>query len=838
MSRKLTSWFAKLLFPTLIIILTSFIAWRNYEPGTILSGWDTLHPEFNLSLYFKRAFYGVWQEHQGLGAVASQAHPAELPRLLIVSFLSLFVPLVSVRYSFFFLCLGLGALGIYFFAKYLLADKKYSSPASFLGSLFYVLNLTTVQHFYVPLEMFAVHFAVLPWLFFLAASYLKEGKKSVLIFFSLATIFSASMAHTPTLFYVYILALVIYLFSLLILIRKKEMLKRGLGIILVTLLLNLYWILPNLYYIKNHAEEVANSKIHRIFSDEAFLQSKSFGDIKSLALLKNFLFNWREYDASNNKFIDLMDEWKEHLADGRVEKTGYILFSLATAGILVSLARKNNYALSLLPILDVSVFFLINSNPPFTGIFNYLRDNFELFKEGLRFPFTKFSILLTLPLAVYFSFTSQFFLEYLGKIKLAFVYFFLAVFAIFIFAKPVFYGGLISPSMRVKIPDEYFQVFDFFSKQDVNARVAKFPVHTHWGWNFHSWDYQGAGFTWFGIPQPTLDREFDRWSYHNQGFYSQINDAVYSQNVKVFQDTLKKYQVRYLFLDESIVNVGGNQKILFLSEIKSLIESSGFQKVKDLGFLTIYETGFNGNFLSAPGSFIRVNADLSYSSTDPIYEEFDTYIIDEMGRGYPFVNPGNPAQVKINIEGAKIIFFNPVIDAKAVLEAEGKIAESFSEGRGVIQAQNCNMAKLGWVSKERIRGRINYKAGDGGVACDFFVYPELKYNQAYVLRIKGENKEGRSLKIYLQNLATGKMDLEELLAKGKFDEVFFLWPKDIDQGGYTLNLETRSYGKVSAENILELVEFYPVSYNFLKSIYTGSQIPDTESNGLELYDTI
>ncbi len=152
---------AGLLAPAFLVLITLFIAWRNYTPGTLLSGWDTLHPEFNFGLYLKRVFWGVWQEHQGIGAVASQAHAAELTRIPILFLLSLILPLSSVRYGFFFLTLIAGTLGTYFFLKYNIQGKT----ASFLGALFYFLNLATVQQYYVPFEMFALHFATLPWLF-------------------------------------------------------------------------------------------------------------------------------------------------------------------------------------------------------------------------------------------------------------------------------------------------------------------------------------------------------------------------------------------------------------------------------------------------------------------------------------------------------------------------------------------------------------------------------------------------------------------------------------------------------------------------------------------------
>ena len=101
----------------LLVIACLFLATRNYQPGTWLSGWDTLHPEFNFSLYFTRIFSGVWQEHQGLGAVASQAHPAEIVRMLIYYPFSFFLPQSLLRYGYFFLALILGPLGIYCFLE-------------------------------------------------------------------------------------------------------------------------------------------------------------------------------------------------------------------------------------------------------------------------------------------------------------------------------------------------------------------------------------------------------------------------------------------------------------------------------------------------------------------------------------------------------------------------------------------------------------------------------------------------------------------------------------------------------------------------------------------------
>jgi len=63
------------------------------------------------------------------------------------------------------------------------------------------------------------------------------------------------------------------------------------------------------------------------------------------------------------------------------------------------------------------------------------------------------------------------------------------------------------------------------------------------------------------------------------------------------------------------------------------------------------------------------------------------------------------------------------------------------------------------------------------------------------------------------------MDLEELLPEGKFDESFVIYPsatlreseptrQETSPQGYSLNLETRSFGRISSENVIEKIEFY------------------------------
>ncbi len=80
---KATSNFA---LPLILVLIALIIAFKNYSPDTFLSGWDTLHPEFDYKLNLIRTRSGVFRTEQGLGALASHAHMVEVVRIFILWF--------------------------------------------------------------------------------------------------------------------------------------------------------------------------------------------------------------------------------------------------------------------------------------------------------------------------------------------------------------------------------------------------------------------------------------------------------------------------------------------------------------------------------------------------------------------------------------------------------------------------------------------------------------------------------------------------------------------------------------------------------------------------------
>jgi hypothetical protein len=783
----------KSIFPAILITVSLFLCFKNYSPGTYLIGWDSLHPEFNFSEAFRRVWEGVWRAEQGVGALTAHSHMADLPRIIFLWLESFILPASFLRYSYIFLCLILGPLGVYFFLKYVFRKEKESAwvrPAAFLGALSYLLNLGTLQNFYVPFEMFTSAFAFLPWLFYFGLRYLREMTRTVLVKFGLVVILSSPMAYASTLWYASFAGLFIFLFVYaLISSERKVQIKSFLGLVLIAILLNLYWILPNIYSVINQSGIISNSNINRLFSSEAFLRNRDYGTFSNILLQKNFLFDWRNFDFSVNQFTDLMGVWTKYLSNPIVITVGYVLSSISILGLFWGILKREKTALAFALPLIFCLFFLININPPTGNLYAYLYDNFGIFAEGLRMPFTKFSILYGFVVSFYFAYFAHVFLTLKEPpLKVIIVFakalktlFFVSIpVGLVIFMLPAFEGNLIGPNVRVNLPSEYQEMFSWF-KSNSEGRIALFPINSKYGWEYRNWAYEGSGFLTYGISNPILYRDFDRWNSANEDFYTQASSALYSNNVQVFTDTLKKYQVKYLLFDESIINPGGTSDIPQIPE---------FKQVAKFGFLTIYETDFqNADVISVP-KYVQTTADMSYSPIDPIYAKYGDYV------NYGDNIPQRPS---------------PILPAGSPI-----ITENFSVNRGFTSAYNCDLMKKGIVTKSNSSRGILYRAEGGGASCDYLPYPDLKYNQGYVVRVAGENKEGRSLKIYLFNQDAEVPEIEEILPSGNFDKNYLIYPKEATGSGYILNLETRSFGRIHSENLLTKVEFYSVETPYVQ----------------------
>ena len=605
--KKLLSTFragiGKLWAPLTLITISLILSFLNYQPNTWLTGWDNLHPEFNFPLNIRRSIFAVWQEYQGLGLLGGMAHAADLPRQLILYAINLLgVPSHFIRYLWTFIMLTLGPLGVYFFIKNLILKHKFDSPtktfAALLGGLFYLLNLSTVQIFFVPFETFTSFFGFFPWLLLVTINYLKHPTKRHYLHLILTYLLATPAFYVETLFVVLILCLL----PIFVVVRNHyKIIFTTTFTILVT---QAYWLLPVMFFVLTNGHVAEQAKINLIATPETYLRNLEFANLKNLSLLKGFLFNFLDL-GPGQKFTYLMLPWRQHLQNPLVNLIGYLNFILVLTGIYYAFKKKLKLTPKILSITIICLFFLlgggllINTKIPLVG---------ELFRS----PFTKFSTPLAFTYAVFFSIGCIFILDLFSflhhKLTYIFTLFTLSL-SLLIFISPAFSGQLISPSMRQSIPQDYFEVFNFFKHQDPNTRIANFPQHTFWGWNFYSWSYRGSGFLWYGIKQPILDRAFDVWEKQNENYYKEISAAIYSQNQKDFEKIIEKYAINWILIDNFVSPPEENQDLKTKDLISMLNTSKNFKLEKNVNNnILIYKSNIDkriNNFLS-----IRPDADV------------------------------------------------------------------------------------------------------------------------------------------------------------------------------------------------------------------------------------
>jgi hypothetical protein len=205
-------------FPYLAIIaVVILLAVTNYKPGTLLTGWDNLHPEFNLLLNIKRSFFAVWQEYQSFGLLGGMGHASDIVRQIFLLALSNFMPASFLRFFWTMLTLIIGSIGTFHLSKTLIANSFLKEKVGnnlilpTFAALFYILNLATLQSYYAPFETFTAHFAFLPWMILVSLHFLNRQSIKNAIILSLVFFLTTPQSYVPTLFVVFAGAMTILL---------------------------------------------------------------------------------------------------------------------------------------------------------------------------------------------------------------------------------------------------------------------------------------------------------------------------------------------------------------------------------------------------------------------------------------------------------------------------------------------------------------------------------------------------------------------------------------------------------------------------------------------------
>jgi len=635
--------FLKSAWPLLFLLTIVFvISIRNYTGGFLI-GWDNLMPELNLPANIQRSIFAVWQQYQGLGLLGGMGHASDLIHELSLLVLSVVLPLNMLRYFWTFLMLFVGSIGAYFLVKnLLLRDSEISyfkkQNVALLSGAFYLLNLSTLQTFYVPFEAFIAHFAALPWLLLASMLFFFNSNRKNGLFLGIVLLLSTPAAYIPTLFLVYIFSLLILMIPFLVSRFNISTFKSFTKVFLFIFLVNAFWLLPFIFFTLTSSHITLDAKINQMSTETVFQQNKAFGAIQDVMILKGFWFSNVDLNLKNT-FTYMLLPWIDYLGIRPILALGYAFFAVILLGILASFKKPQKIYIGFFLLFLFGLTMLATDTFPFSFI-NIIFRKIPLFSEAFRFPFTKFSILASLAYSVFFA-IGVYKISSIPIIKKVHIHFFSLIFILLlgIFMLPVFKGHLFYDKERLNPPKEYFQVFNYFKTQDQNTRIANLPQPTFWGWEFYSWGYGGSGFLWYGINQPILDRAFDVWSSHDENYYWEISYALYSKNPLIFKNVLNKYQISWLLVDKNLI-YPSSPLSLFNKELSDIIKQMPkVKKTASFGKIDIYKVSLTDspkNFIFSPSSLSQANSYI-WGNNDKAYQDLGNYIaLPNTDNFYPF----------------------------------------------------------------------------------------------------------------------------------------------------------------------------------------------------------
>lgn len=541
----------------ILLLLTVLAAWKNIVPGTFLTGWDNLHPEFDFRTNIvDRGIKGAWQYYQGLGVPSGNAHSADLPRQIALWIASLIIPQNYLRYSYHLFAWFAGGAGIYILISQLLLTSRvriYRQIAGFAGALFYMFNLGTMQNFYAPYEAFSHFYMMLPWLIYGLCRYIHEGTRKHLWRLFIINILALPMAYIPTVFIVYIVCLAVLCAGFL-LRSRLALFRRVAAAAVVIVAVNAYWLMPFIHFVSQNTQGVVDAKINRMFTREAFLRNQEYGTPEHALLLEGFWFDTTDMTSAEGTHDLMMRPWTDFLAKPLVKPLLWILCGIAMLGLVSAIVRRKPLAITMTVVTFAGFFALINDNWPTGSVFRFMQENVPLFGQILRFPYTKFIVVAVFGYAAGIAWFIDFLLSKTRSVGIGVA---ALICSMIIYTQlPTLSGNFFYDKLRLTIPDEYFSLFQFFQQEDrYRGRIANLPQPTFWGWTSYSWEYRGSGFPWYGIPQPILDRNFDVWSPESEQYYADMTHALYDQETSdQFLAVLDTYGVDYIWIDSSVIN--------------------------------------------------------------------------------------------------------------------------------------------------------------------------------------------------------------------------------------------------------------------------------------------
>jgi len=724
------------------------------------------------------------------------------------------------------------------------------------GALFYILNLGTMQIFHLPFESFSTFFAFLPWGIWSFTQLINFTKKSgvekhgsyqraaifpacrwsralmgmnsrqaPILTFLIINLLGVPSFYTQQLFVVYFLALSCILLGKIIIlptiVGKIKLIKKSALLFLLILIINAYWIFPQLYFLKTNSGWITQSKANQMATEETIYQNLEKGTLNNFLRLEGFYF---DLYGINKNFI--FTPWKDHF-NNIFGFLPYMFFCIFVIGVYQTIRKKEYGYLLILFFCSIA---LLSATFPFSFLNQILRTN-GFINQIFRSPFTKFIILYSLIYGYFIAQGIGLLLKIINKKKAYLTIYLLIYLLIFLYSLPSFQGYFISPEMKTTYPSDYHQVIEYFKNEDKNKRVALLPDYTFWGWFFNKWGYNGSGFLWYGIEQPIVSRTFDTWNSNSESYFWEIKSSLEAEDSLRLENVLNKYKIDYLLIDYSLIPIISSYKSMSYDRIEEIISSnqniSLIFKGVDLALFKVNRINKATNFIEIKSSLPNIGPEIKLTDNDTAYNDYSNYLTKintSLDIYYPFLDLTTQTRVFDKSWSIKEDKNNFLIDSKLDINLNEYKIEIPTEYSAQIFSNNDYInyqAKLNTqINDKNLTIKIDKKLINSFEILNEnqdqfgFAAPQLPQRYGYLVKIKTKNIKGSPYFFYIIDETKNQTIIEEKLRN---ETEYFILPPRFDYGlGYSFTFQNKSYEHYPAHNILLELSIYLFPFENLK----------------------
>lgn len=533
---------------------------------------------------------------------------------------------IASQKVFFVLTNSLAAVSMYYLSWVFMSKEKHGRVACLISAIFYLFNpFRFIAFGSAWTDFFQVTYAVFPLIlgfYFRGLSTSQNFSKMLKYAFGTGLSLVLTAMYFPTIAYMILLTALLASFSIFYILcyakASKEKINAFLFLFLtlgITLLLNLYWILPILGQIGT-AQNMISSVTHS---------------------------NW---GSSLTNCFRLIGHWA--FSDGHLGKPYYPYASmfltnpvltvslliapvLAFGSLLLHPRKKEILFFSLIAI--VSLLFSVGVDLPLGGAYNWMLIHIPFF-IAFREP-TKFLMVITVAYSVLIGFTtaqiyhalsckkytSVSFIKWKRHKIVGIIFLVVVVSAFLLNSWPLLTGSvsynlfadLHGQSADIVLPAEYYELRTFLLNQTGDYRVFMLPERdTYVAYN---WGYEGAATTIDNIlPAPNV---MGVWSKAEESqtyeFVTSIYNSIYENQTQYSGKLLGLLNVRFLIVDSDL-DTTFYQAPSIQTTLTALSNQKGIVYLGKFGNLSIYENEYFAPHIYSSQDLWYVNslsADLS-----------------------------------------------------------------------------------------------------------------------------------------------------------------------------------------------------------------------------------